>query len=271
MWSALLAALVGYTGLLLLVYFFQSGLLYLPHTPGRALTADPSQVGLGYEEVWIATPDGERLSGWWVEAPQRRGTLLFCHGNAGNMGHRLDSLRLFAEQRLDVLIFDYRGYGRSSGRPSERGTYRDARAAWGWLTRDRGVPPREIVLFGRSLGAAVALELATRVPAAGLVLESGFTSVPDLGAELYPFLPVRLLSRFRYDSLSRVGRLTMPLLVVHSRDDELIPFAHGQRLFQAAPQPKTLLAMRGGHNDGFLVSGADYRKGLDTFLDTLWQ
>jgi hypothetical protein len=193
-------------------------------------------------------------------------TLLFFHGNAGNISHRLDSIRIFADLGLDVFIFDYRGYGLSEGSPSEPGTYRDATAAWRWLTGERGLAPGQILLFGRSLGAAVALELATRVEPAGVILESAFTSVPDLGAAIYPWLPVRLLSRYRYDNLGRIASVRAPLLVVHSRGDEIVPFRQGQALFAAASEPKRFLELQGGHNDGFLASGVGYRRGLAEFL-----
>lgn len=274
MLTAVIAAFGTYLAFLTLVYFGQSSLLYLPDAAGRGLIATPAAIGLPYEDIHLRTEDGVALHGWLVSAPVKAGqvprrTLLFFHGNAGNISHRLDSLRIFAELGLDVFIFDYRGYGRSGGSPSEEGTYRDAAAAWHWLTRERGIDPGQIVLFGRSLGAAVAIELATGTDPAGLIVESAFTSVPDLGAELYPFLPVRLLSRYRYDSLGRIASVKAPVLVVHSRGDEIIPFHHGQALFAAARRAKQFLELQGGHNDGFLASEADYRRGLGAFLTSL--
>jgi uncharacterized protein len=277
MLTAVIASLGLYLAFLSLVYVGQSGLLYLADAAGRGLVATPSAIGLAYEELRFRTEDGVPLHGWLVSAPERgrlapRRTLLFFHGNAGNISHRLDSLRIFAGLGLDVLIFDYRGYGQSGGRPSEEGTYRDATAAWHWLTRERGLHPGQVVLFGRSLGAAVAVDLATRTAPAGLIVELAFTSVPDLGAELYPFLPVRLLSRYRYDNLRRIGSVRAPVLVVHSRGDEIVPFHHGQALFAAAQEPKRFLELQGGHKDGFLVSEVAYRRGLAEFLDSLaWQ
>ena len=236
---------------------------------GRDLATTPERFGLEYQEVTLTTSDGERLHGWYLPAPGARHTLLFFHGNAGNISHRLDSLLLFRQLGLSQLILDYRGYGRSSGRPSEAGLYRDGEAAWNYLTRELGLEPGQIVLFGRSLGGAVAVWLAAREAPAGLIVESSFTSVPDLGAELYPWLPVRWLSRLRFDSRSRIAQVRAPVLVVHSRDDEIIPFAHGQALFAAANPPKRLLELRGGHNDGFMVSRGPYLNGLRSFLDGL--
>ena len=192
--------------------------------------------------------------------------VLFCHGNAGNISHRLESIALFHRLGLSVLIFDYRGYGDSEGKPDEQGTYRDARAAWRHLRELRGVAGDDIILFGRSLGAAVAAWLAARERPRAVILESAFTSAASLGAEHYPWLPVDLLLRHRYDTLARVSEIRAPLLVVHSRDDEIVPFHHGRALFDAAAEPKRLLEIRGGHNDGFLASGAVYRDALAAFL-----
>ncbi|MDX1605666.1 MAG: alpha/beta hydrolase [Candidatus Competibacterales bacterium] len=258
---------LGYAALVLALYLFQDRLLYLPGVPGRALEATPAALGLDYETVEPRTADGLTLHGWFVPHPKPRGVLLFCHGNAGNISHRLDSIRVFHELGLSVLIFDYRGYGRSEGRPSEAGTYRDAEAAWEYLTGTRGIPPGRIVVFGRSLGAAVAAELATRVRPAALILESAFTSAPELAGELYPWLPARHLTRFRYATIDALARLEAPLLIIHARGDEIVPYAHARRLFEAAPEPWRLLELRGGHNDGFLVSIGIYRSGLDAFLD----
>ena len=253
-------ALVGF------MYAVQSSLVYLPDLPGRELVATPEDVGLGYRTLAIPTSDGETLHAWLVPAPEARGTLLFFHGNAGNISHRLDSIAMFQRLGLNVLILDYRGYGRSTGKPSEQGTYRDAQAAWDYLTRTSGESPQRIVLFGRSLGGAVAAWLAARVQPAALVLESSFTSVPDLGAQIYPWLPVRLISRLRYDTRARLPQVRVPLLIIHSRDDEIVPFRHGRELFAAANQPKTFLELRGGHNDGFVTSGERYLGGLRRFL-----
>ena len=256
----------GYVALVFILFFFQSHLLYLPNVPSRDVIVTPDDAGLAYESVTIATGDGVTLDGWFVPARQARGVLLFFHGNAGNISHRLDSLKIFNELGLTTLIFDYRGYGRSEGEPSEEGTYRDAEAAWRFVTEGRHIPPREVVLFGRSLGAAIAADLATRVNPAALIIESAFTSIPDLAAALYPFLPARWLARFSYSTQAALVSVLCPLLIVHSRDDEIIPFTHGQRLFAVANEPKRLLELRGGHNDGFLVSRHAYMDGLHAFL-----
>ena len=205
-WNLLASAAVAYLAVLVLVYAFQSRLVYFPEV-GREASVTPQTYGLSFEPVTISTGDGERLAGWWVPAPGALGTVLIFHGNAGNISHRLDYLAMFHKLGHNSLIIDYRGYGASTGAPSEQGTYRDAQAAWGWLLRERKLAAGDIVVFGESLGGAVAAWLAARVAPRGLVLASTFTSVPDLGAQIYPFLPVRLMSRIRYDTMSAVRAL----------------------------------------------------------------
>ncbi|MHC4716284.1 MAG: alpha/beta hydrolase, partial [Planctomycetota bacterium] len=265
-WSVLRflrAAAVAYGVVVPVVWIFQSRLVYFPN---RKVRITPGDFGVEFEEVTFPAADGTKLSAWFLPVRKPKGVVLFCHGNAGNMSHRMDSLAIFRRMGYSVLIFDYRGYGRSEGSPSEEGTYQDARAAWDYLVTTRRADPRGIVLFGRSLGGAVAAKLATEESPAGLILESTFTSINDLGAQRYWFLPVRLLSRFRYQTLGLIGRVNCPLLVVHSREDELIPFDHGRALFEAAGEPRSFLEISGTHNDGFLTSKATYTKGLKGFL-----
>jgi len=257
---------IGYAMLAAALFFYQPNLLYFPDMPNREIEATPGDIGLDFEPLTLATRDDEQLDAWFIPAEPARGVLLFCHGNAGNISHRLESIRLFHELGLSVLIFDYRGYGQSSGKPTEKGTYRDADAAWRYLVEQRGIPAEHIILFGRSLGASIAADLATRQSAAGVILESAFTSVPDVAAQLYPWLPVRWLSRYQYDTRRKLADIHSPVLIVHSRDDEIISYSNGERLFEAANEPKQFLQLRGGHNDGFFVSGKDYTRGLDSFL-----
>jgi fermentation-respiration switch protein FrsA (DUF1100 family) len=265
--STLLIAAVAIYGLVALVlYLFQERMVFLAGMPGRALEATPARAGLAFEDVSIVTADGVRLHGWFVPAPGARASLLFLHGNAGNISHRLDSVMLFHQLGLDVLIIDYRGYGRSEGAPTERGTYLDAQAAWNHLAGERGVDPGRIVVFGRSLGGAVAAWLASVNDPAAVIIESSFTSAPDIAQRLYPFLPARLLSRLKYPTRDFVARLSCPVLIVHSRDDELIPFAMGRALYEAAPAPRELLEISGDHNSGFLLSRDRYLAGIDRFI-----
>ena len=262
----LLAAVLIYAVLAGYVYLMQPRLIYYPDMPGRDIEVTPGTIGLDYEDITLGTADGERLHGWFVPHPSARATLLFAHGNAGNISHRLESIRLFHDLGLAVLIFDYRGYGLSSGTTTEQGTYRDADAVWHYLVDERGIPPGAVVLFGRSLGAAVIADLAARTHPGAVILESAFTSVPDMAARLYPWLPVRWLASYRYDNAGKIREITAPVQLIHSRDDEIIPFSQGERLYAAANEPKRFLELHGGHNDGFHVSRGIYGPAVNEFI-----
>ncbi|MFZ2301071.1 MAG: alpha/beta hydrolase [Gallionella sp.] len=279
-WHILSILAAAYVGLALLLYFFQARLVFYPET-GREIIATPRQSGLPYEDVRLATEDGISLHGWYIPAMQPRGTVLFLHGNAGNISHRIDSLQMFHRLGYNTLIFDYRGYGNSGGTPSEQGTYHDAEAAWRYLTEQRHIPACRIALFGESLGGAVGARLAA-IPApdasqrrvmavrqkpAALVIASGFTSVPELARHFYPYLPVQWLARIRYDTEKNLRAVTAPVLIAHSPDDEIVPFEHGRALFAAANPPKRFLELAGGHNDGFIFMREPWVKALGGFLD----
>ena len=260
-------AVLMYAALVGCVFIAQESLIYFPNT-GRAITTTPAAQGLPYEDVSIRTEDGETLHAWWVPAERAKGTALLFHGNAGNISHRIDYARMFRSLGYNTLLVDYRGYGRSTGKPSEEGTYRDAEASWQWL-KARGIAEREIVLYGESLGGGVASWLATRYTPRALVIASSFTSVPDLGAEVYRFLPVLLLSRFKYNTLERLAEVKAPVLVIHSPRDDIIPYSHGRKLFDAAREPKASLEIAGGHNDGFVFMRTEWVQALGAFLDGL--
>jgi len=245
------------------LFIFQSHYVYYPE---RILSANPGSIGLDYESVSFETSDGVKLSGWFVPSESARGVILFCHGNAGNISHRLESIQIFHQLRLDTFIFDYRGFGQSEGKPTEQGTYKDAEAAWRYLIEERQVNPNEVIVFGRSLGGAVASWLAESHTPGALILESTFTSLHDIAATLYPYLPVRLLLRFEYNTAEHLGRVNCPVLIVHSRDDEIMPFSHGWRLFEMAKEPKKFLEITGAHNEGFITSGKCYEQGLNAFI-----
>lgn len=261
-----LSIAIAYAVILLLVYLFQPRLVYFPRVE-RELALTPRTAGLDYEDVNLLAADGVKLHGWWVPARDARGTVLMMHGNAGNISHRLGYLTMFNRLGYSVLLFDYRGYGKSAGSPDEEGTYRDAEAAWEHVTATRNVQPHDIVMVGESLGGGVATWLATKHPPRALVLASTFTSVPDLGAGIYPWLPVRLIARIEYANLARIKEIAAPVLVAHSRQDDIIPFAHGEALFAAAREPKQLLVLSGGHNDGFLFMRDEWIAAVGTFLD----
>jgi len=252
-----------YVALAAFLFIFQWHYVYYPE---RILSADPGRVGLYFESVSFKAADGVKLSGWFIPVQSARGVLLFCHGNAGNISHRLESIQIFHQLGLDIFIFDYRGYGQSEGKPTEQGTYQDAEAAWQYLIEARQVTPTEIIVFGRSLGGAVASWLAQSHTPGALILESTFTSLPDIASTVYPYLPVRLLLRLEYNTAEYLGRVNCPVLIVHSRDDEIMPFSHGWQLFEMAKEPKKFLEIAGTHNEGFITSGKRYEEGLDPFI-----
>jgi len=237
MLKLLLVIAGAYLLLVAFVYLTQASMLYLPNIPGRELLAAPDAVGLDYEDITLEASDGVSVHGWFVPGNSSR-VLLYFHGNAGNISHRLYSIKEFHDLGLSVFIIDYRGYGQSSGKPSEQGLYRDGEAAWRYLAGERGIAP-------------------------------SFTSVPDIGQDAYPWLPVRWLTRFKHSTRDEVAKSTCPVLVVHSRDDEIIPFHHGQAIYGAANEPKQFLEIRGGHNDGHAVSATVYSDGIQDFLASL--
>ncbi|HVS27845.1 MAG TPA: alpha/beta hydrolase [Burkholderiales bacterium] len=267
LWNVLLVVGTTYCALCVLLYFFQPRLIFFPQI-GRYDYVTPVQAGMAFESVKIAVADTE-LDAWWVPARGPRGAVLFFHGNAGNISHRLDYLRLFNRLGFSTLIFDYRGFGKSGGELSEAGMYQDAEAAWRYLTQTRQVAPASVVLFGESLGGAVAAHLAAQVKPRALILTSTFTSLPELGAKLYPLFPVRLLSRFKYDTREYLREVSCPVLIVHSRDDEIVPFAQGEALYSAAHEPKRFLEIFGGHNTGLMASEQIWFKGVQDFFNSL--
>lgn len=251
---------VGFAGIL---FVFQSRFVYFPN---RDHAGTPEDMNLSYENVFFSSPDGVKLHGWFVPAQDSRAAVLFCHGNAGNISHRLHTVHTLNGLGWDVFIFDYRGYGHSEGKPTETGTYLDSEAAWEYLLAERRIPPERIIVMGRSLGGAIASRLARDRSPGVLILEASLTSVPDIGAEVFPFLPVRVLSRFHYNTLEHLCEANCPVLIVHSRDDELVPFSHGRRLFEAAGEPKRFLEITGSHNDGTFMSSEEYLQTLRGFV-----
>ena len=218
--------------------------------PSRYPTGDWQPVGLAFEDAWFTAKDGTRLHGWYVPHPQSRAVVLFCHGNGGNVALWADVLRILHDRMgVTAMGFDYRGYGRSEGTPSEAGVLADARAARTWLAQRASIGENQIVLMGRSLGGAVAVDLAAD-GAPGLVLESTFTSMPDVGHATMPWFPVRTLMQTQFNSLAKICKYHGPLLQSHGTADRLIPFAMGRQLFEAANEPKQFIVIPGGdHND----------------------
>lgn len=275
----LLIPALGYAALLAYVYAIQDQLTYQPR---HEFISQPRDYSLRAVSHRFPTSDGETLFAWHVPAGESRRnlTLLYMHGNGGNVSCALPAVREFHRLGLDVFIFDYRGYGQSSGQPFEAGLYQDARAAYQYLTRNLGVPPEHVLLYGRSLGGGVASELATRTASAGLILESSFTSAWAVGAELYWYLPVRWLAKSRFETAARFrehGRLPdaqrrgdLPVLIIHGQQDRLIPPTHGRELFASVQSSrKVLLEVDGGHNSVLATSREAYLAGLRDFLSAL--
>jgi uncharacterized protein len=244
---------------------FEKSVLFQPsrYPQGNWQPAD-----LKFEDAWFASGDGTRLHGWYVPHEHARATVLYCHGNGGNVANWADAARALHDRvGVSVMLFDYRGYGRSEGTPSEAGVLADARAARAWLAKREKIAENQIVLMGRSMGGAVAVDLAAADGARGLVLESTFTSIPDVGQTMYPLLPMRLLLQTQFNSRQKIPSYHGPLLLSHGTADRLIPYSNGARLFNAANEPKLLFTIPGGdHND---PQTEQYYQVLTTFLDRL--
>ena len=263
----ILAMLCVAYGIIALALFFLQRSLIFPATPGMDRT--PAAAGLAFEELFREV-DGFQTHAWYVPLENHRGVALFSHGNAGNLAGRVESIQLLRSFGFSVLAYDYGGYGLSTGKPSEKRCYADIRSMWDYLVNERGVPASEILLFGRSLGAGPTAELARDVQPRAVVLESAFLSVPDIAKRTKLFRPLTWLIRHRFANKNKVASITAPLLIIHSPDDEIIPYAHGRALFERATEPKTFLEIRGDHNLGFVISEAAYRKGWEAFLTPIF-
>ncbi|MBI3853270.1 MAG: alpha/beta hydrolase [Verrucomicrobia bacterium] len=242
------------------------------YQPFATLEANADELGRPFEDVHFTASDGVKLHAWFFPANTNSRwaglAMLICHGNAGNISHRLGLCEALLETGVNVFVFDYRGYGRSEGTPGEEGTYRDAQAAYQWL-RKKGFAGANIVAFGESLGGGVISELALREKLGGLVLHSTYTSIPDIGADLFPWLPVRWINTIKYDTRSKLPSLKLPVMVMHSRADTLIPYRHAERNFAAANEPKTFWELKGDHNDYLEAGREHFLEGMEKFLSSL--
>ena len=263
--SILVTVGVGLLFLNIWMYLQQPVMTFMPFGD---IHETPADWGLEFEDVQLETQDGVSLHGWFVPRDGARGTLLFFHGNAGNVSHRRDSIEIFHRLGLNVFIIDYRGYGRSEGWPSEAGLYRDAAAAWSHLTGSRGLVPSQVVVFGRSLGGAVAAQLASKVQPGAVILESSFNSARDVARVLFPLLSRLVYLRYEFPVADHLANVERPALILHSPEDEIMPYRLGERLFAAAREPKQMVDLRGDHTGGFLLSQPAYEGALDTFLTT---
>jgi fermentation-respiration switch protein FrsA (DUF1100 family) len=261
-WILILLGL--YLAVVVALVLFEEKLIFIP----TAASSDWTDGGDGVEDAWFEADDGTKLHGWYLEHDHPRAVVLFAHGNAGNLSHRRTVLRnLRAQQGVSVMGFDYRGYGKSQGKPNEAGVLADARAARSWLAKRAGIEESQIVLMGRSLGGAVVVDLAAKDGARGLILENTFSSLPEVASTIYPWLPVRLLMRTRLDSAVIIADYKGPLLQTHAGADSIIPIRLGRQLFEQAGEPKTWLTFEGmDHNDPHPL---EYDKALDAFFANL--
>ncbi|MFH1339204.1 MAG: alpha/beta hydrolase [Candidatus Omnitrophota bacterium] len=245
-----------------LKYFERRGIYY----PTKEIILTPKDIGLKYEDIFFQTQEGLSLNGWFIPSQGPRGTLLFCHGNAGNISYRVEIIQIFNELNLNVFIFDYRGYGRSQGNPSETGLYRDARAAYDYLLSRQDVDKEKIIIYGKSIGANVAINLASGADAACLIADGGFTSAYDMGKKLFPYLPIKWVIAVKFDAEEKIKNIAIPKLIIHSKDDEVVPLKLGRKLFEAASQPKEFYLMQGTHNEAIFIHKEEYSSRVDRFL-----
>lgn len=244
---------------------FQHSRVFLPDRYPDGVW-EPGAFGLATEDVWFRSLDGVQLHGWWIPHPSARGTFLYCHGNTGSIAHRIGVFTHLRGLKVNVLAFDYRGYGRSAGSPSESGLFQDVRAAHDHLVDKLGQPPSEILLFGHSLGGAVAIDCALDRPVAGLVVQSSFTHIRDAAKAMFPTLPLHLAATRQFRSIEKVDKIAVPKLFIHGDCDETVPVELGRRLFQAASEPKELYIVRhAGHNDVHRHGGLRYMRRLSRF------
>ncbi len=252
-------------GLTVFLYFFQQVYLFQPE---EEILRTPESLGLEFENVNIETEGDIYIKGWYIPAADQKGVVLFCHSNYGNISYYLDAVFFINSLGFSTFIFDYQGYGKSRGRPSEEGTYADVRASWNYLRYKRNIPAENIIVWGRSLGAAIATDLVFDHTPRAMILESGFSSFPTVAKDYFPYVPVQLIARYDYNNLEKIKHADCPVMVVHSRDDEIIDFYHGQQIFKAANPPKRFLEISGSHNDCYFESGEKYEQGIEAFLAT---
>ncbi|MBW2610211.1 MAG: alpha/beta hydrolase [Deltaproteobacteria bacterium] len=234
--------------------------------PESFLELTPKDLHLSYKDVYLNTEDGKRLHGWFFPLKKEYPVILFCHGNAGNISHRLDNVKMLLEQKLQVFIFDYRGFGKSTGSPSEKGLYLDGLAAYDYLVVKENIPSGNIIPFGRSLGAAVAIDIALKRDIRSIIIESGFTSIKGMAKTMFLYNLFSYIVPPNYNNLQKIADIKVPKLIIHSEDDEIVPFSMGKRLFEAAKDPKYFFRIKGaGHNDTYIVGGVEYLRSFALF------
>lgn len=266
LYSSLFYILLCWLAVNILLYIQLPNMVFYPL---EKIDATPKEWGLEYKNVNLKLTSGKPVSGWYLPHPSANKTILFFHGNGGNISHRGDSLFIFHKLKLNTLIIDYPGYGDSAGHPSEDGLYQSADAAWQYLIDEEKIEPKNIIIFGRSLGGAVAVDLASRVNAGGLILESTFSSTRDFVDMTLPIISNFIYLRYSFDSLSKINKVKYPVFMIHSPDDEIIPYTLGKKLFMAGRTKKQFLKIKGGHNDGFMQSSQSYTQALRRYIQSL--
>ncbi len=252
-----------YVIVVLLLFTIQKRLIF---SPNRTLSYDPEDIGLDYEHVTFETRDEVKLHGWYIPHRNAKATVLFFHGNAGDIADRMDTILQWHRLEVNFLIFDYRGYGKSEGSPSENGLYRDAEAAYEYLIKHQQVDKDQLIVMGRSLGGAIAAWLGAHRQCRMIILESTFTSAPEVAADIYPIFPARYLIRYRFQVKKWVDKIRVPILIAHSIDDNLIPYAHGKELYDVAHPPKKFVKLRGAHASATIDSREEYEEAVRKFL-----
>jgi alpha-beta hydrolase superfamily lysophospholipase len=246
-----------------ILYFMQSKFLFHPR---HEIFATPRSLGMDFEEIWLKTGDNVKLHAWFIPAKDAEYTILFCHGNGGSLAHRVETIELYNRMGFNFFIFDYRGYGLSSGKITEHGLFNDADAAWQYLIREKHIPPGKIIIIGRSLGGAVAARLAAENQPAKLICESTFLSIPEMGKDLYPYFPVQWLSRYKFATNLYVKQVKCPVMIIHSKDDEVVKYRHAEKLYNLAGEPKRFLELTGGHDECYFDNRDKYSSAVKSFI-----
>lgn len=253
------------------VYLLLAGMLYfmqhrLVFYPTREIFATPLNFGIPFEDIYFEAADGVKINAWFIPADNAEYTALFCHGNGGCLAHRTETIDLYHKLGVNFFAFDYRGYGLSSGMPSENGLYLDSEAAWQFLVNEKRIAPDRIIVIGRSLGGAVASRLAAQKQPHRLICESSFVSITKTGSDMYPYFPVRWLSRYSFPNGNFLQQVKCPAMIIQSRDDKVVKFSHGQKLFAIANEPKTFLELTGAHDECYFDCREQYTAAVKRFI-----
>lgn len=264
--SIIAIILLVYLGLMALLYFKQASYIYKQL---ETIEFTPDQIDLEYQDIYFTTKDNLKLHGWYLPKKNARSHILFCHGNAGTVSHLVETFKIFNQLGFSTFVFDYRGYGHSEGSPNEEGTYQDACAALHYLIHQLNIPLQEIIIAGRSLGGAIACRTAAHNQPKAVIIESSFSCIVDMAKRRFPIIPVDFLIKNHYPSKQNITQINAPILIVHSSQDEVIPFEMGQKLFDLANEPKQFLEISGDHDNGYYQSGTIYLDGLDNFFKQL--